>query len=112
MWISQISHLLLPTAGWSVTFSTYEAAAHPDILRTGSPTIVGIPAESGPAWHQVPGDQAVVHDPSIRQPRERDGYRLTDGSSAELPDGRTTFLFEEALAFLNSLPNSRDAPSR
>lgn len=80
MWISQITHLLLPTAGWSVTFSTYEAGAHPDILRTGSPTIVGIPADAGPAWRQVPGDQAVVHDPAVPQPRESAGYRLADGS--------------------------------
>ncbi len=80
MWIAQITHLLLPSVGWSVAFSTYEATATADTLRTGAPMIIGVPVEVGPVWRQVPAERAIVHDPAVSRPRESGGYRLADGS--------------------------------
>lgn len=92
MWTSLITHLLLPSAGWMVTFSTYEAGAGPDALGPGFPRIAGVPVEEAAVWRSVPGEQAVVHDPLLPPRRESGGFRLPDGSV--LPVGSWATLAE------------------
>ena len=45
MWTSLITHFLLSSVGWSVTFSTYEAGAADEVVRAGSPAVVGVPPD-------------------------------------------------------------------
>ncbi len=92
MWTSLITHLLLPSASWMVTFSTYEAGAHPDTFGSGFPRITGVPVEAAESWRSVPSDQAVIHYPPMQPPRESGGFRLSDGSL--LPIGSWAALAE------------------
>lgn len=80
MWTSLITHFLLSSVGWSMTFSTYEAGAADEVVRAGSPAVVGVPPANADAWHQVPGDVATVHDPGVPAERTPSGYLLGDGT--------------------------------
>lgn len=96
MWTSLITHLLLPSAGWSVAFSTYETGSSSDLLRPGGSKILGIPSDRAEDWHRITADLAVVHDPLRPPTREPAGFRLADGSV--LAVGRWAELAERVCA--------------
>ncbi|MBM9476488.1 hypothetical protein JL107_08550 [Nakamurella flavida] len=60
MWTSVLTHLLVPTCGWSVPFSTVERG-HPPAVLDGGSIVVGVP-DAG-LWSSVPADAASVLDP-------------------------------------------------
>ena len=92
MWVSTVTHFLLPTASWSVPFSTFERVAVPATLLDGSLSVVGVPIEDVPAWSRVKGERVALLDPAASPSRTEAGYRLHDGTA--LPVGAWARLAE------------------
>ena len=80
MWTSLVTHLMVPSAGWSVRFSTFERAALPHAVLEGPLQIIGVPIEDAPGWRAVPGDRVALLIPGSPPVPTLDGYRLHDGS--------------------------------
>lgn len=80
MWTSIITHFLLPSTGWTVPFSTYEAGPAAEVLRARPGTVIGAPVDTAGGWRQVLDDQATVLDPEHPAARVGDGFTLAGGS--------------------------------
>jgi hypothetical protein len=93
MWTSIVTHFLLPAAGWSLPFATYEAGPPAEVLRARFAAVIGAPPETGDGWRQLPGDAVTVHDPAQPAARSDGGFELADGTA--LPIGAWARLAEQ-----------------
>lgn len=97
MWASLVTHLMLPTAGWSFEFSTFEHADALPGLVGGSMKVIGIPGEEAATARAVAGEQIRLLESDDEPERlGPDAYRLADGLS--LPIGPWSVLAERICA--------------
>lgn len=80
MWTSIVTHFLLPSTGWAVPFSTYEAAPAAEVLRARPGTVIGAPADTAAGWRQMSDEQVTVLDPENPPVRTGDGFPLAGGT--------------------------------
>ena len=86
MWVSIVTHLMLPTAGWSFEFSTFEQADALPALVPGTTLVIGIAGEDAAAARASLGEQILLLESDDEpQPLGDSAFRLPDGT--ELPIG-------------------------
>ena len=94
MWVSILTHLMIPSVGWSFGFSTYERASDlPSLLAAGHSRVIGIPSEeAGLVQHSMIDRVRLLESDAVPA---RDGWLFRHSGRQDLPIGPWANLAEQ-----------------
>jgi len=86
MWVSILTHLMIPSVGWSFGFSTYERASDlPSLLAAGHSRVIGIPSEeAGLVQHSMIDRVRLLESDAVPA---RDRWLFRHSGRQDLPIG-------------------------